>query len=357
VNNPLLPQYNPPTPEVIDRWRRLEKKGFNLEKGPRSDWYDLQCDRPSSTPSSIAQELDIDYGGSAHVFFGDEFQTKAKEHLKHPRQTGNVSYNPETYEIEFESYEHGECLMWCKLNHKNRPPRGDYVIGIDISTGAGGAYTSNSVIEVLDRHTGDQVFELATNTTKPSELAELSVAIAKWFHDAYLAWEQNGPGGEFGRRVVEIGYSNIYRRMILWKKSKKGRAKKEPGWRSTKINKVILMGDIRKGIMSDQFTMRSRSLVEETLQYVHDGDKITHVKTIGATNPSAVGENHGDRVIAYGVAIQAMKDRPAFKEAEKPKHDPDNPPLGTLAWREKQRELEAIGIAMEEGMESALEGW
>ena len=356
VNNPLLSCYNPATNEVIDRWRRLEKKGFNLSKGPRSDWYDLQCDRPSSTPSSIAQELDIDYGGSAHVFFGDEFQKRARATIKNPRQVGNVTFHPENHKVEFETYEHGECSLWCPLDHDGNPPDRDYVIGVDISTGSGGAYTSNSVLEIIDRINGEQVMELATNTTKPSELAELSVAVAKWFNGAYLAWEQNGPGGEYGRRVIELGYGNIYRRVVLWKKSKRGRSKKEPGWRSSKPNKVILMGDIRKGVMSDDFIVRSKALCDESVQYVHDGDKITHLKTIGATNPSAVGENHGDRVIAFGVAIVAAKDRPAPKAEEKRKHDPDNPPMGTLAWREKERRKELVS-SLEDGMESGLVGW
>ena len=51
VNNPLPAHYNPPTPETLDLFSRLRRKGFKLEGKVRSEWYDRECDRPGATPS------------------------------------------------------------------------------------------------------------------------------------------------------------------------------------------------------------------------------------------------------------------------------------------------------------------
>jgi hypothetical protein len=73
VNNPLPANYDPPSPETLNRFSRLRRKGFKLEGKLRSAWYDHECDRPGATPQNIAQELDLDFGGSMFRVFGDEF--------------------------------------------------------------------------------------------------------------------------------------------------------------------------------------------------------------------------------------------------------------------------------------------
>jgi hypothetical protein len=101
VNNPLPPNYDPPSPETLNRFSRLRRKGFKLEGKLRSAWYDHECDRPGATPQNIAQELDLDFGGSMFRVFGDEFFSAAEKEVRNPFHRGTIDYNMETLEPLF----------------------------------------------------------------------------------------------------------------------------------------------------------------------------------------------------------------------------------------------------------------
>ena len=68
-----------------------------------------------------------------------------------------------------------------------------------------------------DCKTGEKVGEVATSTMRPDKIADLAVALCKLFagsseRGAFLIWEAPGPGRNFGDRVIELGYNNVYLR-------------------------------------------------------------------------------------------------------------------------------------------------
>lgn len=327
--NPLADEYNPPSQEVKDRWSRLRVRGFDLTAGPRSPWYDAECDRALATPLSIAQELDMDFGGSEYKIFGTEFFKNANADRRPPRLRGNLDYHPEKIEPDWSESSDGQFHLWCPLDIKGRPERSDYVIGCDVSTGLGGAFTSNSVLTVIDCKTHEQVAEFATNTMAPSDFADVAVATAKWFHNAFLAWEINGPGGAMTKRVQALRYPNIYMREILWKRTKQ--KTKEPGWWTDRKSKEFLFSELNRIGKTGELRIRSRELVDECGYYVRIGGVIEHRKAKSSKDDSVQGEAHGDRVIALGVAHMAMKDRPVAPVDKGPSMD--NPPPYTMAAR------------------------
>lgn len=333
--NPLAPEYDPPNQDVLDRMSRLRRKGFRLEGKQRSPWYDRECDRPGATTQNIAQELDRDYGGSAYRYFGDEFFEAANKTVLRPTTKGTISYHPETMEPEFHTASDGQVCLWCNLDVMNRPPTSTYVVGADISSGLGGSYTSNSVAQVVDAVTNEQVMEFATNTISPTEFAEHCVAIAKWFHDAYLIWEANGPGAGFTRRVIALRYHNVYYRTVLWKRGNK--KTKEMGWWSDTRSKQALFGEVRRRVRSGLLTLRSDMLVKECQQYQVVGDQIVHSLATTTADDSSKGQAHGDRVIAIGVCLHAVTDRPLTKLNVEQNYQARIPP-GSMAARQREYE-------------------
>ena len=335
IKNPLAADYNPPSQKILDMLSRLRRKGFKLEGVDRSPWFDHECDRPSATPQSIAQELGRDYGGSMFKIFGHDFMGAAQEKLRQPNLRGVVSYHPETLEPKFDVVDNGPVLLWTTLDLRRRPPPHLYVAGADIATGLGGSYTSNSVLEVLDIVTNEQVLEFATNTTSPADFADTCIAICKWFHDAYLAWEANGPGGAFTKQVATREYGNIFMRPLLWKRGKK--KTKEPGWWTDERSKEVLFSEVDRTISQKDITVHSDYLTKEFTQYVRKGRGIEHVLVANTEDESSKGKAHGDRVIAFGVAIQAYRDRPL---ASKSLTDflNTNPPANSLAARQQEHE-------------------
>ncbi|MHC4718629.1 MAG: hypothetical protein ACYS5V_16795, partial [Planctomycetota bacterium] len=303
-NNPLPEGYAENSKNLLSR---LRTRGFKLDGVTRSPWYDEQCDRPGATPKSIAQELDRDYGGSTYRIFGAEFFGKTDESVRPPYARGEMGYHPETLVPDFETVEKGPLLLWTALNARRKPPRHDYVIGADVSSGLGGSYTSNSAAVVVDATTMEQVAEYASNTITPADFADLCIALAKWFHDAYLAWEHEGPGTAFTAQVLRRKYSNVYRRTILWRKGRK--KTKEVGWVTNARTKEAMFTELGRSVRSGELKIRSRTLSKECGEYVRVNGKIVHVLSVSTDDDSSKGKAHGDRAIALGVCLQGVRDR------------------------------------------------
>ena len=308
--NPLAAEYSPPNQEVLDMFSRLRQNGFKLENKLRSPWYDRQCDRPGATPQSIAQELDRDYGGSVYRIMGPEFFKKAEGTVMPFRYDGGIQYATAKLPMTIEEAKGGPIKVWCNLDHNMRPPIRPYAVGVDVSSGLGGSHTSNSVIQVIDLISMEQVMEYATNVVEPSEFAEQAMSICKWFHDAYLAWEINYGGG-FSKRVKEVGYPNVFMRTV-W--TKRGRRKTQDiGWHTNPSSKEAGFSDYIRMITQGEVKIKSRAMMQESGEYVRINGKIEHLTAFKSSNDATKGIAHGDRVMAFVVALQAAIDRPVGK--------------------------------------------
>lgn len=326
INNPLPPEYQEFHKGVSDMLSRLRKRGYDLDSKTRSPWLDRECDRGISTPQNIAQEIERDYGGSVARIFGAQCIAKSEESARTPDIYGMLSvYDDLSY--SFDRVDNGAFLLWCQLDINNKPPKHQYIVCADVASGDGGDYCNNSAIIVLDLNTGEQVLEFVTKTVKPPDLADKAIAIAQWFHGAFLAWEHMGPGASFTKQVVERGYNNCFEREVLDKFTRKRTRKL--GFDNRGSAREALFGDLERQIRTGGILVRSRFLSEELGQYIrNDKGKIQHVSVNG--DDSA----HGDRVIAIGVGVQAMKSRPLPSLIAKENQDIDEPMPGTLAYRE-----------------------
>lgn len=325
VNNPLPEHYNPPTKEVLDLFSRLRKNGYDLQSKTRSPWLDRECDRGSSTPQNVAQEIERDYGGSVARVFGDAFQEAAEEHIRPPDVVGNFSVYDDL-DFAFDRNPGGLLKLWCQLDIRDKPPKHQYVIGVDVATGGGGAFCSNSVIIVVDLVTKEQVAEYATNIEEPTTLADRAIALAKWFNGAYLAWEHGGPGAQFTSHIIDRGYIHCYRRRTKDKATKK--ITEKLGFVNRGEAREALFGDTERLIRQREVIIHSQPLADEFTQYIREKKKIIH-----SSNQSD-DASHGDRVIALGVALQGMKDRPVSSAGITKGDDNIEPIPGTLAYRE-----------------------
>ena len=308
ADNPLPPEYANPTEEVLTIFSRLRRKGYDLKEGVRSPWYDRECDRAGQTPTKIAQELDMDFVGSKKLFFGHEFAEQMDGTTRQPILVGN--FHEKT---GWERSATGDCKLWCPLDIHNDPPHGKYAFGADIASGAGGAYTSNSVLVGVNMTTGEQVFEMAVNYIKPDPFARIMVEVAKWFHNAYLGWEHGGPGTQATRKIIEIGYGDLYHRRVQDKRSKA--VQQAVGWVNNQNTKPILFESFREHVCSGRLIVRSEQLFKETKQYVYVNGKVEHSAALVTDDEAQKGAAHGDRVIAAGVVVQMMLERPMEQAA------------------------------------------
>lgn len=318
--------------------RILRKEGYLGDYHPildgtlRSPEYDLQESR--SSPREMAQEWNIDYLGSGHQFFQPEsIQQAIRKYAKSPVVIGDLEYDSLTGEvIRFREDPNGRLKLWCLLD-KDGNIRKEHraVLGVDVSAGTG---ASNSCLAGYDATTSEKILEYANPYIRPEEFAKQAVAIARWMGGAYLLWEQQGPGRQFGPRVVELGYANIYLRKREEAISKK--VSNIPGWASTKEGKLQLLGNYRSAIEKETCINRSREALEECLEYIFNPQGgASHARASNKDDPSGANTNHGDRVIADALAWHGLSERKSIPKPEKPEI-----PVGSLAWRRQQRKQE-----------------
>lgn len=337
VNNPLPPEYNPPSPEVQQMFERLRRRGYKLEGVERSPWYDNECDRPGATPQNIAQELDRDFGGSSYRVFGHNFTERAEASQLDPIHEGDIDFDKMTLDPSIDFMKGGPLKLWLPVDAQNRPPQRPYVVGCDISNGLGGSFTSASTFVAFDQVTREQVAEFASRTTPPQEFADLCISFCRWLGGAYLVWEHNGPGAAFTRRVKHQKYTNVYYRVSLTRRGKKKRS--EPGWWTDERTKTMMFSDFNQAVKEGKIIIRSRELVKECGHYVYKNGRIEHGLIAAATDDSK-GVSHGDRVIGACVAWQGCEDRPGSSSAGEDAIT-GTPPPNTLAARQLEYEMEA----------------
>lgn len=328
-NNPVPEEYLEPSQRVLDMWSRLRRKGFKLEGKLRSPWYDRECSRGRATPTNVAQELDLDYGGSAHRVITEETITRMRETVTNPIHEGDIDYFEDGRDLTFGTIDNGPVKLWIPLSH-GKPPKDKYVFSADISAGLGGAMTSNSVLIGFNA-AGEQVFEFSSPSTQPAQFADFSIAVCKWFHNAMLGWETGGPGNGYTKHVVDAGYQHIYYRTV--KSRKRNMTKSEPGWVTNNASKEVLFSEGQNAILTEDIAIRSKQFAEECENYVRKNGVITHA-LIANTTDDGQGASHGDRVIAGFVGVIVRNSNPEFKIKEDA-IDEDDPPSDTMAARWK----------------------
>lgn len=175
-----------------------------------------------------------------------------------------------------------------------------YVIGVDTAEGFGG---DNSVIQVVNAHTGEQAAEYVSNRIEPSELAGYVIDIAKFYNRAYVVVEYNNTGistiDSMKRR-----YTNLYRREQYDKASKQ--ITQQIGWRTTGTTKPLLINNLEEALRDCTILIHSKELLKECTTFVRTDEQ-------GKQGYGAEGSNKDDRVMALGLALQGIKNMPALK--------------------------------------------
>ena len=306
---------------------------YILDGKVRSPWYDGECRRPGATPLSIAQELDRDPYGSVSKLFSRESYERQKSSLKEPVWRGEVDWDRENLELRWHPRADGDVRTW--ISKDDLPNGGPYAIGCDIAAGTGGDFSSNSVIQVIDIPSGEQVLEYACNDIYPNDFAQLALGVCQFLaasrdpYYAYLNWDANGSGGsQFFKEVRRRGWSNLY--MHRSHTNRRHERTKKPGYWQQDKGAAILM-ELHNAMLHETLLVRSKIGLEECMQYEYDGNgDIVHRGASVSEDPSVKGKAHGDRAYALAVALMAAQDRQLPKDDPEPHVVPRESPLGLL---------------------------
>jgi hypothetical protein len=327
----------------------LKIRGFDTVSKSKlwSPWYVSRCLRPGMTPKMIAQEYDIDPYGSGDGFFSAPLIEMLIERCVPPCYTGEIVYDRDKLVVRgMRRHENGNFRLWMLVNNKKwRPPPADYIVGCDVASGLGGDYSSNSTLSVLDRGTGRKVAEYSSPNIKPAQLAELAVAVCRWFQNlkggpAYLIYEGNGPGLMFQERLLDTDFRNMYFRVPA--KTTKRKATRTPGWWSGREEKKIVLGNYQLALEEGLFENLHEIALRECLHYQNlKGGKVEFVGGVTEEeDPSNAKENHGDRVIADALAWHGIKHLGGSQATKKQFYAGNRavkPPPGSFGFRQQKR--------------------
>lgn len=306
--------------------------------GLRSPWYDQKVADIGSM-RGVGVELDIDPGGSVSQFFNPlTIRALQAAYCIAPLWEGDITFDRESAEpLGLVPLAGGPIKIWITLKPDGSLPFGKYCAGADISTGGG---ATPSILSIGNAATGEKVLEYGTSIILPELFAPICVAICRMFQDehgspALFGWEHAGPGMTFGKRVLELGYGRIY-----WREAHAtlagGKVSNIPGWYPSNEAKRMLLEDYRGALESRAFINRSEPALAECLWYRYDAaGNVVHPTDYGGDDPTGARVNHGDRVIADGLAWKMMQQMGIMRSPEQ--RQIEQAPVGSLAWRRQIR--------------------
>lgn len=307
-----------------------------------SPWYEDQVQRRSKR--NIAQNLDMEHGRSGDMFFdADEIEKHKKQYEADPLAIGNIVFDEDMTEEKkvhvirksthesmafIEASSSKPWRFWIPLVDKRPFQNTRYVFAVDISNGSG---ASNSVVTVLDNSTNMIIAKWWDAFTSPEALAEVVAFSAIWFggrNNPLVIFEKNGPGTIFGKKLMKLGYPNVYYQKIQDQKSEI--ETKRWGWHSSPSRKEMLLGAYREALKTNAIINPCREALDEALDYVYDDN--------GRIEPGTTGHEegggqalHGDHVIADALCVLARESLPKSEPVDEQKLQP-----GTFAYRRRQ---------------------
>ncbi len=130
--------------------------------------------------------------------------------------------------------------------------------------------------------------------------------IGHYYNNALIVPESNNHGHAV-IQVLRPNYWNLYRREVVDTVTK---SKNEIiGWNTSGMTKPLLVDNLEEAVRERTTSIKSEDLLKEMKIFVQTDES-------GKQGYGAEGSGKDDRVIAYGLAIQGIRDTPRQKKLE-----------------------------------------
>lgn len=282
--------------------------------GVRSPWYD-QKSLDMGDSRAVAMNLDISPEGAARQFFdGLKIRNIIQESARPPLWVGDIRFDRRGDFVGLSESKTGRLRLWVNPMGNDSLPTARYCLGADVSAGTG---ATPSCVAIINGDTSQKIGEYSNPHIVEDEFAQVTSAIgqlARWGdgNPAYLGWDGLGQQGKkFENSILGLGYRHIYYndedKVDITSTYSRTR---RPGWFGTNAQKYALLVDYRQALYERVLIDRSEECLLETLLFEYDRstNTVKHAKETRSNDPSGARENHGDMVIATGIAWMLAKD-------------------------------------------------
>lgn len=311
---------NPGIPKLLDpSYEFPPDYPFILEGSPtgghrpgvRSPWYDRKCAEIGDS-RAVAQNLDIDVAGAAKQFFDPLKISQLIAEAKPPVWEGEVEHDRQGQFLGLTPAKGGRLKLWVRPDGFGNLPASRYCTGADV---AGGTGATNSCFAAIDGDRQFKVLEWADPRTDEKQFAAMCVALCRWLKwpdggGAYFGWDNSGQNGSrFCNAIQELQYGHIYFNEEDLAVKGLGKSRKA-GWYGSNNQRYDLLKEYRRAIYERVLADRSEECLRETLLFEYDKKTgvVQHTGEIRNNDPTGAGKNHGDMVIATGIAWMLAKD-------------------------------------------------
>lgn len=203
-------------------------------------------------------------------------------------QWNNLDEAREQRIIDMDKWIRGALHIW------REPVEGrDYIMGIDCAAGLGGE-NDNSVVQVIDAVTCEQVAEFYSNLCPPYNFSQIVSMVGRLYNNSLIVVEDNGG---YGTSVLEklqhdFFYENLY-------ESSQGTSKNpKPGIKTTHSNRPKFLELIQTRLINKSMSIKSRRLVKELKGFVWNS----------ATKRAEASKGfHDDAIMALCLALFARE--------------------------------------------------
>jgi phage FluMu gp28-like protein len=203
-------------------------------------------------------------------------------------QWNNLDEAREQRIIDMEKWVRGALHVW------REPIDGrEYIMGIDCAAGLGGD-NDNSVIQVIDAVTCEQVAEFYSNMCPPYNFSQIVSMIGRLYNNAMIVVEDNGGYGTsvLDKLQHDFFYENLF-------EASQGTSKNpKPGIKTTHSNRPKFLELIQTRLINKSMAIRSRRLVKELKGFVWNS----------ATKRAEASKGfHDDAIMALCLALYARE--------------------------------------------------
>jgi len=268
----------------------------------RSPWYDAECERRKDDPeANIGQELDIDYLTTGHPYFDNKgVSDRCSELMANPEKVERFDLLHEGEDVKFVPHPRGALF----IRRQPAEPRGlwsfRYLISADVAEGL--EVSDNSAVYVYDRLLGEDVAWYA-GRIDTDLFADLLFKLSKFYHNAYIAPENNNHGHAVIQRLKRLT-SRIMNERDFSQGVDLDRDKL--GWNTNVQTRPIMCSDLREALRKRVDGIHDVEFFREALTFVLNE----------RGKPCAVEGKLDDRVIAQAIKFQLHAWLPSPKKAE-----------------------------------------